>query len=235
MPRILVIEDEEPIQYFVKVNLERHGLEVVQAFTGEEGLGRAREEAFDLIVLDIRLPGMDGFEVCRGLRQTDSNTPIIMLTARSEDVDKILGLEMGADDYLTKPFNPRELVARIKAVLRRSGVPASGAPANQSVVESGPLRIDLDRREVWVRSRQVDLTPKEFDLLLTLARHPGKVLSRDEILDHTWGPDFFGDPKTLDVHIRHLREKIEEDPRSPRMIATVWGVGYKWIGGDHHD
>jgi two-component system alkaline phosphatase synthesis response regulator PhoP len=178
----------------------------------------------DVIVLDIMLPGKDGFEVCRELRRT-SSTPIIMLTARDDDIDKVLGLELGADDYLTKPFNPRELVARIKAILRRVD---RRSTINAQVITQGRIQLDLDRHQVVAGGRQVDLTPKEFELLELLMRSPGRVFSREILLEQLWGYDFFGDSKTIDVHIRRLREKVEEDPSSPTHILTVWGVGYKF-------
>ncbi|MGI6603866.1 MAG: winged helix-turn-helix domain-containing protein [bacterium] len=222
--KILVVDDEATIVEFVRINLEKAGFRVVSAGDGDEALALAASERPDLIVLDIMLPGRDGFEVCRELRRTTS-VPIIMLTARDEDIDKILGLELGADDYLTKPFNPRELVARIKAILRR--VDRLGKMEGQ-VLSRGRLQIDLERHQVTAGGRLVDLTPKEFELLELLMKNPGRVFSREMLLERLWGYDFFGDSKTVDVHIRRLREKVEEDPSSPTHILTVWGVGYKF-------
>lgn len=222
--KILVVDDEATIVEFVRINLEKAGFQVVSAADGETALALAAAEHPDLIVLDVMLPGRDGFEVCRELRRTTS-TPIIMLTARDEDIDKILGLELGADDYMTKPFNPRELVARIKAILRR--VDRSGKNDGHVIVR-GRLQLDLDRHQVTAGGRVVDLTPKEFELLELFMKNPGRVFSREMLLEQLWGYDFFGDSKTVDVHIRRLREKVEEDPSSPTHILTVWGVGYKF-------
>ncbi|NLY50470.1 MAG: response regulator transcription factor, partial [Firmicutes bacterium] len=199
--KILVVDDEATIVEFVRINLEKAGFRVVSAGDGDEALALAASERPDLIVLDIMLPGRDGFEVCRELRRTTS-VPIIMLTARDEDIDKILGLELGADDYLTKPFNPRELVARIKAILRR--VDRLGKMEGQ-VLSRGRLQIDLERHQVTAGGRLVDLTPKEFELLELLMKNPGRVFSREMLLERLWGYDFFGDSKTVDVHIRRLR------------------------------
>lgn len=184
----------------------------------------AASEQPDLVVLDVMLPGKDGFEVCRELRRTTA-VPIIMLTARDDDVDKILGLELGADDYLTKPFNPRELVARIKAILRRMD---RINRLDTEVITRGRIQLDLDRHQVTAGGQAVDLTPKEFELLELLIKNPGRVFSREILLERLWGYDFFGGSKTIDVHIRRLREKVEEDPSSPTHILTVWGVGYKF-------
>lgn len=222
--KILVVDDEATIVEFVRINLEKAGFSVVSAGDGETALALAAAEHPDLIVLDVMLPGRDGFEVCRELRRT-SSTPIIMLTARDEDIDKILGLELGADDYLTKPFNPRELVARIKAILRR--VDRSGRPEGHVLVR-GRIQLDMERHQVTAGGRPVDLTPKEFELLELFMKNPGRVFSREMLLERLWGYDFFGDSKTVDVHIRRLREKVEEDPSAPTHILTVWGVGYKF-------
>lgn len=221
---ILVVDDEPTIVEFVRINLEKAGFEVLVAGDGETALQCAASKEPDLVVLDIMLPGKDGFEVCRELRRTTS-VPIIMLTARDDDIDKILGLELGADDYLTKPFNPRELVARIKAILRR--VDRTNKIDTQ-VISRGRIQLDLDRHQVMAGGQKVDLTPKEFELLELLIKNPGRVFSREMLLERLWGYDFFGDSKTIDVHIRRLREKVEEDPSSPTHILTVWGVGYKF-------
>lgn len=222
--KILVVDDEPTIVEFVRINLEKAGFRVLTAGDGETALRLAASEQPDLVVLDVMLPGKDGFEVCRELRRTTA-VPIIMLTARDDDVDKILGLELGADDYLTKPFNPRELVARIKAILRRMD---RINRLDTEVITRGRIQLDLDRHQVTAGGHAVDLTPKEFELLELLIKNPGRVFSREILLERLWGYDFFGDSKTIDVHIRRLREKVEEDPSSPTHILTVWGVGYKF-------
>ena len=222
--KVLIVDDEPTIVEFIKINLEKADFIVLTAADGESALEVAAKEQPDLIVLDIMLPGKDGFEVCRELRQT-SSVPVIMLTACGDDIDKVLGLELGADDYLTKPFNPRELVARIKAVLRRAEPKVT---MDTEVISRGRIQLDLDRHKVEAGGKQVDLTPKEFELLELLMRSPGRVFSREVLLEQLWGYDFFGDSKTIDVHIRRLREKVEEDPSSPTHVLTVWGVGYKF-------
>jgi len=219
-----VVDDEPTIVEFVRINLEKAGFEVLEAGDGETALKLAASEQPNLVVLDIMLPGKDGFEVCRELRRTTS-VPIIMLTARDDDIDKILGLELGADDYLTKPFNPRELVARIRAILRRVD---RANKIDTEVIAQGRIQLDLDRHQVTAGGKSVDLTPKEFELLELLMKNPGRVFSREMLLERLWGYDFFGDSKTIDVHIRRLREKVEEEPSSPTHILTVWGVGYKF-------
>ncbi|NLN07703.1 MAG: response regulator transcription factor [Firmicutes bacterium] len=229
MPKILVVDDEKTIVKGLKFALEREHYEVLAAYDGEEALRLFEEEAPDLIVLDLMLPGIDGFEVCRRIRKK-SETPIIMLTARGEDIDKILGLELGADDYMTKPFNPRELIARVKAILRRSQNKTTDQ-ANLKVIRLQDLQIDLFSHKVKVRGKEVELTSKEFALLSLLASQPGRVFSREQLLEHVWGYDYYGDARTVDVHIRHLREKIEPDPSAPEMILTVWGAGYKFREG----
>ncbi len=230
MAKILIIEDEPLIQDFIKINLHRQGYATVAAVSGEEGLVMVENEQPDLVVLDIRLPGIDGFEVCRRLRQSNSGLPVLMLTARGEDTDKILGLELGADDYLTKPFNPRELVARINAILRRIEAARGYHPVQtEQVLNLDLLKLDLPRRIVKINGKSLELTPKEYDLLVLLARDPGKTFSRNEILNALWGEDFFGDPKTVDVHIRRLREKVEADPNRTELILTSWGVGYRLL------
>ncbi|HHY36362.1 MAG TPA: response regulator transcription factor [Firmicutes bacterium] len=223
--KILIVDDEDTILEFLRINLEKNGFTVVAAGDGKEALRLARQEQPRCILLDVMLPGLDGFEVLRELRKT-MDVPVIMLTAKGDDIDKILGLELGADDYVTKPFNPRELVARIKAILRR--VEKTAANSEEGVITVGDLTLDLERHRVEVRGRVVDLTPKEFELLELLMANPGKVFSRDALLSQVWGYDYFGDTKTVDVHIRRLREKIEVDPSSPVNIITVWGVGYKF-------
>ncbi|MGI6658677.1 MAG: response regulator [Dethiobacteraceae bacterium] len=229
MATILVVDDEKTIVKGLKFALEKEHNEVLVAYDGAEALRLFQEHTPDLIVLDLMLPEVDGFEVCRQIRKS-SDVPIIMLTARSDDIDKILGLELGADDYMTKPFNPRELVARIKAILRRArSQPAD--PAGMRVIRLQDLEIDLFQHKVRVRDKEVDLTSKEFALLSLMASHPGRVFSREKLLEHVWGYDYYGDARTVDVHIRHLREKIEPDPAAPQLILTVWGAGYKFREG----
>jgi DNA-binding response OmpR family regulator len=217
--RILIVEDEANIASFVTLYLQKAGYTVDRAATGQEGLDLAARQPPALILLDLNLPDMDGLDVCRKLRN-DSQVPILMLTARDDDVDKIVGLEVGADDYLTKPFNPRELVARIRSILRRAAAPA---PKTRGRKEIGTISIDADRREVIVDGTEVALAPKEFDLFWELLDHRGIVLTRDQLLERVWGYTFAGDTRTVDVHVRQLRRKIGDDC----PVVTVWGVGYK--------
>lgn len=231
MYRILVVDDEKNIVELVKFNLEREGFQVLAAYDGLEALKTARSEKPDLIVLDIMLPSLDGLEVCRQLRQDGEtrNIPVIMLSARGEELDRILGLEIGADDYVTKPFSPRELLARIKARLRRFSTAEerpSGGGEKRMVL--GRLVIDQERFQVLVDGERQDLTPKEFELLRFMALEPGKVFSREQLLEKIWGYDFAGDSRTVDVHIRHLRQKLEKYPGMPQYIETVRGVGYRF-------
>jgi DNA-binding response OmpR family regulator len=220
--RILVVEDEEPIRRFIYLNLTRSGFQVFEASTGEEALGRVKGTMPDLVVLDIMLPGMDGFSVCRGIKGIYPNMPIIMLTARGQDVDKIMGLELGADDYMVKPFNPLELGARIRAVLRRSG-----RFTMPETITSGRITIDLKAQKLYKDGRDIELTPREFSLMKVFMENPCIALSRDDLLNLVWGRDYLGDPKTVDVHVRRLREKIEDDPSNPEIIQAVWGFGYR--------
>ncbi len=220
---ILVVDDEANIIELAKMYLQNEGYVVESARDGREALTKIKSLQPALVVLDLMLPEVDGWEVCRKVR-ADSDVPIIMLTARSDDVDKIVGLELGADDYLTKPFNPRELVARVKAVLRRYEKSA----ASTQPIHLGQVTIDPQRREVTVGGQQLDLRTKEFDLLWALAEHRGIVLSRDQLLDLVWGYDYYGETRTVDVHIAHLRDKLEG---SDVVIETVWGVGYKLVVG----
>jgi DNA-binding response OmpR family regulator len=217
---VLVVEDEASIASFVSLYLKNAGYGVKTAASGSEALAQATAETPSLIILDLNLPDIDGIEVCRRLRKT-SDVPILMLTARDEDVDKIIGLEVGADDYLTKPFNPRELVARVKSVLRRSG--SDRKDLESATLRHGDLLVDAGRREVHVGEEEIQLAPKEFDLLWELLDHRGLVLTRDQLLERVWGYTFAGDTRTVDVHVRQLRRKLGE--ASP--IVTVWGVGYK--------
>jgi DNA-binding response OmpR family regulator len=226
--KILVVDDEEHIIELVELYLSKEGYQVVKATDGDEAVEKFTVEKPDLLVLDIMLPGRDGLDVLREVRKT-SQVPVIMLTARESEVDKVVGLELGADDYLTKPFSPRELVARVKAVLRRSKPAAAEAV---EVVERDGLSIDTQRRQVQVEGRgAVELTAKEFDLLLVLASNPGIVLTRERLMEKVWGYEYIGDTRTVDVYIRHLREKLADNADSPRFIQTVRGVGYRFKAG----
>lgn len=227
MAVILIVDDEEPIQELLKFNLEKEGYTVLVADDGPSALKIVEEKHPDLVVLDVMLPGMDGMEVCNQLRQNSKfrDIPVIMLTAKVEEIDKVLGLELGADDYLTKPFSPRELLARIRARLRRIK-----PQAQENELLRGDLKIDLDRFQVLVRGEEVELTPKEFELLRVLATHPGKVYSRDELLEQVWGYEYSGDTRTVDVHVRHLRQKVERDSSNPEYIETLRGIGYRLKG-----
>ncbi|MFL5827118.1 MAG: response regulator transcription factor [Thermoleophilaceae bacterium] len=222
--RILLVDDEQSVQTLLSYPLRKEGYEVVPALDGEEALDRARDQTFDLIVLDVMLPKMDGFEVCRKLR-ADSTVPIIMLTAKAEEFDKVLGLELGADDYITKPFSMREFRSRVKAVLRRAER-ARDEQREEEPLEDGELQLDFAKRTVHVRGEPVRLTYVEFEILSILARDPGRVFSRTALLDRIWGDSAYRDPRTIDVHIRHLREKLERDAKEPELIFTVRGVGY---------
>jgi DNA-binding response OmpR family regulator len=224
--RILVVEDEREIARLVEIHLRDQGWEVKVCHDGPSGLGAAASGQFDLVVLDLMLPGVDGLEVCRRIRAAADYLPILMLTARSSELDRVLGLELGADDYLTKPFSVRELVARVKAILRREEALADRVPMSR--IEVGELTVDLDRRQVTRGEKEIELTAKEFDLLAFFAAHPGRVYSRAELLDHVWGYGHGGYEHTVNSHINRLRAKIEDDPRNPRLVITVWGVGYKF-------
>ncbi len=225
-PRILLVDDEQSVQKLLAYPLRKDGYEVVCAFDGREALDRLRDGSFDLLVLDLMLPKVDGFEVCRQVRAT-SSVPIIMLTARVEEIDKVLGLELGADDYITKPFSVREFRSRVKAVLRRSQS-ARAEEVSQEPLEDGELRIDFDKRLVTLAGKPIRLTYVEFEILAALARHPGRVYSRSTLLERVWGDSSYRDPRTVDVHIRHLREKLEADPKKPELVMTVRGVGYRF-------
>jgi len=222
---ILLVDDEDAVQKLLAYPLERDGFRVVQARDGEEALERFEREQIDLVVLDVMLPKLDGLEVCKRLR-TASSVPIIMLTARDDELDKVLGLELGADDYITKPFSIREFRSRVRALLRRAGTPRDDERTER--IESDGLRIDLARREVEVHGRPVQLTYVEFELLRTLASHAGRVYTREQLLQALWGGSDYREPRTIDVHVRHLREKLEQDPREPEFILTVRGVGYRF-------
>lgn len=223
--KILVVDDEESIVKLVSFNLNKEGFQTVAARDGNEAWEIIQRDKPDLIVLDVMLPEMDGFSLCRLLRQEGSAIPILMLTAKGEEIDKVLGLEIGADDYLTKPFSPRELVARVRAILRRSG---ERSQDQEERLEFGELVVFPGRYEANLQGEQLFLTPKEFELLLLLSRSAGLVLSRECILQKLWGYDFYGDTRVVDVHISHLREKLEQDPARPCYIKTVRGVGYKF-------
>jgi DNA-binding response OmpR family regulator len=228
MRRLLVVEDDAEIADLVLLHLRRAGYEAEHARRGRDALDRIERRRFDLLVLDLGLPdGLDGLEVCRRLRARGDATPVVMLTARSEEIDRVLGLELGADDYVTKPFSVRELVARVNAVLRR--VEERGERV-ASAIEVGALRIDTERHEVTREGVPVELTPREFDLLAWFARHPGRVYTRGELLEHVWGYGHEGYAHTVNSHINRLRAKIERDPGHPEYILTVWGVGYKFGG-----
>ena len=225
--RILVVEDDDAIAAFVATALEREGYTVTWVHTGQEALSHTQSDVPDLVLLDLMLPGdVDGLQVCRIIRRGEVYIPIIMVTARDEDVDKVVGLELGADDYITKPFNTRELLARVRAVLRlaRSGRESR----HRERLCIGPLEIDLAGRDVRVEGRPVPLTPKEFDLLVVLARNRGRVFGRETLLQQVWGYDYLGDSRTVDVHIQRLRSKLEPDPRHPRYLLTVHSIGYKF-------
>jgi two component transcriptional regulator len=223
--KILVVDDEKLIVKGIKFSLEQDGMEIEVAYDGEEALNLIRKNKYDLAVLDVMLPKMDGLQVCREVREF-SQMPIIMVTAKGEDMDKIMGLEYGADDYMTKPFNILELKARIKAVLRRSAASREEKAPAKNELQIRDLLVDLDSRRVFVDGKEAYLTAKEFDLLELLMKTPGKVYSREKLLDTVWGFDYPGDVRTVDVHVRRLREKIEKKPSAPEYIFTKWGVGY---------
>src|SRR5690348_6572396 len=223
---ILLVDDEDAVQKLLAYPLEREGFRVLQARDGEEAIERFRSEDVDLVVLDVMIPKLDGLEVCKRLR-AESTVPIIMLTARDDELDKVLGLELGADDYITKPFSIREFRSRVRALLRRAAAPRHGSDQEEVISVDG-LRIDLGRRTVEVREETVQLTYVEFELLRTLAGHPGRVYSRRMLLEALWGGADYREPRTIDVHVRHLREKLERDPREPEYIFTVRGVGYRF-------
>ncbi len=230
-PRILVVDDERAIQTLLSYPLEGEGFEVVQALSGETGLERF-DDTIDLVLLDVSLPGIDGFEVCRRLRAGGSAVPIIMLTARTDEIDTVLGLELGADDYVTKPFSIRELTSRVRAALRRSEMlskVAAAATAEQQADELvvGDLTVDLAGRAVRVRGAEVRLTFSEFEIVALMAASPGRVFTRDQLLEQVWGDAEYRDPRTVDVHVRHLREKLEAEPSEPELLLTVRGVGYQ--------
>lgn len=224
MAKILVVDDEKLIVKGIRFSLEQEGMEVDCAYDGEEAIELARKTEYDMVLLDVMLPKHDGYEVCQAIREF-SDMPIIMLTAKGGDMDKILGLEYGADDYISKPFNILEVKARIKAIMRRTTVRDNASNAPKTIV-NGDLRLDCDSRRVYIAGKEVNLTAKEFDVLELLALNPNKVYSRENLLKLVWGSDYPGDVRTVDVHIRRLREKIESNPSEPRFVHTKWGVGY---------
>lgn len=222
--KILIVEDEQSIQKLLEFTLQQANYTTVLANDGEEGIEKVLDENPDLIILDLMLPKIDGIEICRMLRRQDIETPIIMLTAKGEEMDKIIGLEMGADDYMTKPFSPREVAARVKAVLRRTGE----RNRIEKKIVAGELTIYPERLEVYLNEKALEFTPKEFELLVYFMRHPNRVFSRNQLLQAVWNYDFAGDTRIVDVHVSHLRDKIEENTRKPRYIKTMRGVGYKF-------
>ncbi|HEX6583729.1 MAG TPA: response regulator transcription factor [Thermoleophilaceae bacterium] len=225
-PRILLVDDELSVQKLLAYPLRKEGYDVIPALDGREALERLRDDNFDLVVLDVMLPRMDGFDVCRAIRSR-STVPIIMLTAKIEETDKVLGLELGADDYITKPFSVREFRSRVKAVLRRAAL-AQPETQFEEPIDAGDLSIDFEKRSVVVRGEAVRLTYVEFEIIAALSRAPGRVFSRTMLLERVWGDASYRDPRTIDVHIRHLREKLEEEPKTPELILTVRGVGYRF-------
>ena len=225
-PRILLVDDELSVQKLLTYPLRKEGYDVIPALDGREALERLRDDNFDLVVLDVMLPRMDGFDVCRAIRSR-STVPIIMLTAKTEETDKVLGLELGADDYITKPFSVREFRSRVKAVLRRAAL-AQPETQFEEPIDAGDLQIDFEKRSVVVRGDPAQLTYVEFEILAALAHAPGRVFSRTMLLERVWGDASYRDPRTIDVHIRHLREKLEAEPKTPELILTVRGVGYRF-------
>ena len=227
MARILVVDDEKVMVKGIRFNLENEGYTVDVGYNGRQAVDLARANDYDLIILDLMMPELDGLEACMEIRAF-SSVPIIMLTARGEDTDKLLGFEYGADDYITKPFNILELKARIRALLRRAGIAAAqpGAQSSAHILEHGGVTLDTEKRTAYKHGRSIDLTAREFDLAELFLRSPGRVFSRDSLLDLVWGYDYQGDARTVDVHIRRLREKLEDNPASPSLIITKWGVGY---------
>lgn len=227
--KVLIVEDDKDIAHLVELHLKDQGCVCDIAHDGEVGLGKALKNRYDLIILDLMLPNVDGMEICREVRSEKNYTPILMLTARSEELDRVLGLEMGADDYLTKPFSVRELLARVKAIFRRvEAVKDDVGGTGKKVIQFGTLTVDTEKRKVTLGDQKVELTAKEFDLLALFARNPGKAYTRQSLLDTVWGYRFEGYDHTVNSHINRLRAKIEVDPSNPRFIQTVWGVGYKF-------
>ena len=227
--RILIVDDEKAIVKGLKYSIEQDGMETDEAYDGEEALELARNNHYDLVLLDMMLPKIDGMEVCRQIREF-SDVPIIFLTAKDTDMDKIMGFETGADDYITKPFNILEVKARIRVFVRRSRKKEVQAAVKSSVIENGEFRFDIENRRLFIKDVEINLTSKEFDILELLVTHPGKVYSRDNLKELVWGKEYSGDARTVDVHVRRLREKIEETPGAPKYVQTKWGVGYFYKG-----
>lgn len=225
MKKILIVEDEESIRGFLKINLKRNGYEVIEVDNGEDGIEIAINEKPAIVILDVMLPGIDGFNVCKRIREEEKNIGIIMLTAKSQDIDKITGLEYGADDYIVKPFNPMELLLRIKAILRRIG-----DEEEKRTIVQGRFKIDTYAKKVFKDSREIDLTPKEYSIIKLFLENPEKAFSRDELMDLIWGENYIADPKIVDVNIRRLRSKIESSSSKQGYIETIWGFGYRWKG-----
>lgn len=223
MKKILIIEDEESIRGFLKINLKRNGYEVIEADNGELGVKLALKEKPAIIILDVMLPGIDGFNVCKIIRNEDEKVGIIMLTAKSQDLDKIMGLEYGADDYIIKPFNPMELLLSIKALLRR----ISDYEEKKGIIQ-GKFKLDIYAKRIFKNNKEIDLTPKEYSIIKLFIENPNKAFSRDELMDLVWGEDYIGDPKIVDVNIRRLRSKIECSSLNEKFIETIWGFGYRW-------
>lgn len=234
MIKILILEDEDSIRGFVRVNLKRNGFHVIEACTGEEALEKVEQESdISIAILDVMLPGIDGFEVCGILRKKYPSMGIIMLTAKGLETDKVSGLVLGADDYVVKPFSPNELIARVNALLRRiNTLPAAIPTGEENALRSRPFTIRLDERKLYKGEKEIDLTPKEFDIIKLFMENPNKAVSRDELLNQLWGVNYIGDLKIVDVNIRRLRQKIEDDPKSPKYLKKVWGYGYRWEGED---
>lgn len=228
MSKILVIEDDQDIAFLVAMHLRDHGARVDVCHHGSKGLQKALVGSYDLVILDLMLPGMDGLEICRSIRGMETYTPILMLTARTTEMDRVLGLEIGADDYLTKPFSVRELVARTKAICRRMTALEKAKPEEKQSVQAGELLVDYQEHTVVMAGRQLDLTAREFDLLWHFICHPGQVFSRGQLLDAVWGYSHDGYEHTVNSHINRLRAKLEQDPSQPKFILTVWGIGYKF-------
>ena len=225
MKKILIVEDEESIRGFLKINLKRNGYEVIEVDNGEDGIKIAINEKPAIVILDVMLPGIDGFNVCKRIREEEKNIGLIMLTAKSQDIDKITGLEYGADDYIVKPFNPMELLLRIKAILRRIG-----DEEEKRTIEQGRFKIDTYAKKVFKSDKEIDLTPKEYSIIKLFLENPENAFSRDELMDLIWGENYIADPKIVDVNIRRLRSKIESSSSKQGYIETIWGFGYRWRG-----
>lgn len=224
--KILLVEDEESIRGFLRINFQRENFEVIECSTGEDGIRKALIEKPNVAILDVMLPGINGFEVCQKLREYFPNIGIIMLTAKGEDMDKIMGLQYGADDYVLKPFNPVEITLRVKALIRR--LTGEKIEESKDVIVADNFNLDLYSQSLYKESKEIDVTPKEFLLMKIFMQNPGKAFTRDELLNLVWGVDFFGDPKIVDVNIRRLRAKIEDNASQPKYIETIWGTGYRW-------